>query len=146
MVRFMPGSAVLSRQKRLAFRILVGKPQGKKRLGRPRPRWDSDSRVDVESSRMGSRGLDSHSSGLGQMTDCYVQWRAGFIKCEVFLDVLRDTNFSKRNVPYWGSYFIFNKYFLIYQLYYEFSWKEMETNYESCVFVIIKVVMLTLGD
>ena len=49
----------------------VKKPQGKKRLGRTRCRWDSDSRVDVKSSRMGSRGLDSHSSGLGQVTDCY---------------------------------------------------------------------------
>jgi hypothetical protein len=29
MVRFMPGSAVLSRLKKFLFRILVGKPQGK---------------------------------------------------------------------------------------------------------------------
>jgi hypothetical protein len=71
MVRVMPGSAVFQRQKRHAFRILVGKPQGKKRLGRPRRRWDSDSRVDVKSSRMGSRRLDSRSSGLGQVTGCY---------------------------------------------------------------------------
>jgi hypothetical protein len=71
MVRLIPRSTVLSRQKRHAFRILGGKPQGKKRLGRPRCRWDSDSRVDVKSSRMGSRGLDSHSSRLGEKTGCY---------------------------------------------------------------------------
>jgi len=67
----MPGSAVLSRQKRHAFRILGGKHQGNKRLGRPGCRWDSDSRVDVKCSRMGSRGLDSYSSGLGEATGCY---------------------------------------------------------------------------
>jgi len=53
MFRFMAGSLVLSKQKRHAFRIFVGKPQGKKRLGRPRRRWDSDSRLDVKISRMG---------------------------------------------------------------------------------------------
>jgi hypothetical protein len=43
----------------------------KKRLGRSRSRWDSDSTVDVKSSRMRSRGLDSHGSGLRQLKGCY---------------------------------------------------------------------------
>jgi hypothetical protein len=31
-----------------AYRILVGKPEGKRPLGRPRIRWEDDIRVDFE--------------------------------------------------------------------------------------------------
>jgi hypothetical protein len=41
----------------LAYRISVGKPEGKKPLGRPRRRWE-DVKMDLERDRMGWYGLD----------------------------------------------------------------------------------------
>ena len=33
---------------RSAFKILIGKPTGKRRLGRPRRRWEDNIRMDLE--------------------------------------------------------------------------------------------------
>jgi hypothetical protein len=49
------------REKRNAYRILVGKPEGKRPLGRPRRRWVDSIKL---RERMGWYGLDR--SGLGQ--------------------------------------------------------------------------------
>jgi hypothetical protein len=35
------------REVRNAYNILVGKPEGKEPLGRPRSRWENNSRLDV---------------------------------------------------------------------------------------------------
>jgi hypothetical protein len=35
------------REKRNAYRILVGKPEGKRPLGRPRRRWVDNNRMDL---------------------------------------------------------------------------------------------------
>jgi hypothetical protein len=43
-------------ERRNAYRLLVGKPEGKRPLGRPRLRW-------VDNTRMGCRGLDLSGSG-----------------------------------------------------------------------------------
>ena len=34
-------------QSRNAYRALVGKPEGKRPLGRPRPRWDDNIKMDL---------------------------------------------------------------------------------------------------
>jgi hypothetical protein len=34
-------------EKRNAYRILVGKPEGKRSLGRPRHRWDNNIKMDL---------------------------------------------------------------------------------------------------
>jgi hypothetical protein len=34
-------------EKRNAYRILVGKPEGKRPLGRPRPKWEDNIRMDL---------------------------------------------------------------------------------------------------
>jgi hypothetical protein len=44
-----------------ANRILVGKPKGKRPLGRPRGRWVDNIRI--ERDRMGWHGLDGYGSG-----------------------------------------------------------------------------------
>jgi hypothetical protein len=49
-------------EKRNAYRILVGKPEGKRPLGRPRLRWEDNIRMDLRD-RMGWYELDW--SGLG---------------------------------------------------------------------------------
>jgi hypothetical protein len=50
--------------KRNACRILVGKPEGKRSLGRPRRRWEDSIKNDL---RMGWCGLDS--SGFRKRTN-----------------------------------------------------------------------------
>jgi hypothetical protein len=37
------------------YRVLVGKPEGKRPLGRPRHRWEDNSKIDLQ--KMGCRGL-----------------------------------------------------------------------------------------
>jgi hypothetical protein len=41
------------RAKRNAYRILVGKPEGKRPLGRPRRKWKDNIKMDVKRHRMG---------------------------------------------------------------------------------------------
>ena len=39
-----------------AYRVLVGKPEGKRRLGRPRRRWEDNIKIDLQ--EVGCGGLD----------------------------------------------------------------------------------------
>jgi hypothetical protein len=48
--------------KRNAYRILVGKPEGKRPLGRPRRRWVDNIKIDLRE-RMDWCGLDLSGSG-----------------------------------------------------------------------------------
>jgi hypothetical protein len=50
-------------EKRNAYRILVGKPEGKRPLGRPRRRWLDNTKIDLKRGRFGWYGLDRF--GLG---------------------------------------------------------------------------------
>jgi hypothetical protein len=38
------------------YKVLVGKPEGKRPLGRPRPRWEEGIRMDLR--EIGLRGVD----------------------------------------------------------------------------------------
>jgi hypothetical protein len=44
---------------RNAYRILVGKLEGKLPLGRPRHRWEDNIRMDLKGNRMRRCGLDA---------------------------------------------------------------------------------------
>jgi hypothetical protein len=44
-------------------RVLVGKPEGKRPLGRPRRRWEDTIKMDVQEVWRGSWGLDGVGSG-----------------------------------------------------------------------------------
>jgi hypothetical protein len=57
------------REKRNAYRILVGKPEGKRPLGRPRRRWVNNIKMDLR--EIGWGGVDWND--LAQDRD---QWRA----------------------------------------------------------------------
>jgi len=49
-------------EKRGVYRILVGKPEGKRPIGRPRCRWEDNIKIDLQ--RVGwSHGLDLSGSG-----------------------------------------------------------------------------------
>jgi hypothetical protein len=43
-------------ERRDAYRVLVGKPEGKRPLGRTRRRWENNIKIDVE--EMGWLGMD----------------------------------------------------------------------------------------
>jgi hypothetical protein len=53
-------------------RALVGKPEGRRPLGRPRRRWEDNIKMDLREAGWG-RGMDRSGSGYEQV--------AGFCKC-----------------------------------------------------------------
>jgi hypothetical protein len=52
------GHVALVGEKRNVYRILVGKPEGKKPLGRPGHRWKDTVKLDLTRDRIGWYGLD----------------------------------------------------------------------------------------
>jgi hypothetical protein len=44
----MGGACNTNGEKRIAYRLLVGKPEGKRPLGRPRRRWVNNIRIVLE--------------------------------------------------------------------------------------------------
>jgi hypothetical protein len=46
------------------YRVLVGRPEGKKPLGRPRHRWEDNIKMDLREMRID--GCDLDSAGAGQ--------------------------------------------------------------------------------
>ena len=50
-----------------AYRVLVGRPDGKRPLGRPMCRWQDDITMDLQRSGMVRNGLDLYGSGWGQL-------------------------------------------------------------------------------
>jgi hypothetical protein len=43
-------------EKRVVYRVLVGKPEGKRRIGRPRHRWEDNIKMDLQ--EVGCGGMD----------------------------------------------------------------------------------------
>jgi len=74
-------------EEREVYRVLLGKPEGRKPLGRPRRRWVDNIRMDLQ--EVGCGYMDS--IGLAQDRD---RWRtsecgnkpSGSVKCREFLD------------------------------------------------------------
>ena len=44
----MGGACRANRERRGVYRVLVGKPEGKRPLGRPRPRWEDNIKMDLQ--------------------------------------------------------------------------------------------------
>jgi len=42
------GNVACMGEKRVSYRVLVGKPEGKRRLGRPRLRWEDNIKMDFQ--------------------------------------------------------------------------------------------------
>ena len=49
----MGGACRANRERRGVYRVLVGKPEGKRPLGRPRPRWEDNIKTDLQEVRRG---------------------------------------------------------------------------------------------
>jgi hypothetical protein len=56
-------------EERKVYKVLVGKPEGKRPLGRPRRRWEDGIRMDLTRLAWGC-GLDSTGSGQGPVAGC----------------------------------------------------------------------------
>jgi hypothetical protein len=48
---------ILCEERRDAYRVVLGKPEGKRQLGRPRHRWEDNSKVDLQEVGWG-HGMD----------------------------------------------------------------------------------------
>jgi hypothetical protein len=51
------GPVALKGMKKIAYRILVGKPEGKRPLGRPRRRWVDNIKMDLREIEWDGRGM-----------------------------------------------------------------------------------------
>jgi hypothetical protein len=61
------------RKEKKLYKVLVGKPEGKRPLERPRRRWENGIRMDLNEIGLEGCGLDSTDSGQGPV--------AGFCEC-----------------------------------------------------------------
>jgi len=52
----MGGACSTYGERRGVYRVLVGKPEGKRPLGKPRRRWEDNIKMDLQ--EVGCRGLD----------------------------------------------------------------------------------------
>jgi len=50
-------------ERRDVYRVLVGKPEGKRPLGRPTRRWEDNIKIDLREVGCGGYGLDGAGSG-----------------------------------------------------------------------------------
>jgi len=57
------GHVVLVGERRGEYMVLVGKPEGKRPLGRPRRRWENNIIMDLQEVEFGGHGLDRAGSG-----------------------------------------------------------------------------------
>jgi hypothetical protein len=75
------------RERRGAYRVLVGKPEERRPLGRPGPRWKDNIKMDLRGMGRG-QGLDRSCSGWEQAAgscECGDE-PSGSIKCGEFLE------------------------------------------------------------
>ena len=78
-------------KRRYMYRVLVGKPEGKRPLERPRRRWEDNIKMDLQGIGLWGYGLDRAGSGQGQVAgNC--EWGnepSGSVNCREFLDWLQ---------------------------------------------------------
>jgi hypothetical protein len=68
-MRWVGHVARMGKERKL-YKVLVGKPEGKRPLGSPRRRWEDGVRMDLREFGLGECGLDSTSSGQGPVAGC----------------------------------------------------------------------------
>ena len=81
----------------------MGKPEGKRPLGRPRRRWEDNIKMDLQEVGCGGCGFDRTGLGYGQVAgtcECGNE-PSGSIKCVEFLDWLRTGWILKKDCAAW---------------------------------------------
>ena len=75
-------------ERRGLYRVLVGKPEGKRPLGRPRHRWEDNIQIDLQEVRCGGMDwIELAQVGGGGAGPCECSNEpSGSIKCGKFLD------------------------------------------------------------
>ena len=75
-------------ERRGIYRVLVGKPEGKRPLGRSRRRWEDNIKMDLQEVGCGGYGLDRAGSGWRQVAETCERGNehSGSVKCGEFLD------------------------------------------------------------
>jgi hypothetical protein len=83
------GHEILMGKERKVYRVFVGKPEGKRPLGRPRHKWEDGIRMDLRDTGRGKCGLDPVGSGIWPVADsgsgptqCLVTYVASVLKKE----------------------------------------------------------------
>jgi hypothetical protein len=74
-------------ERRGVYNVLVGKPEGKRLLGRPRRRWENNIKMDLQEVGCRGYGLDRAGSGKGLLEgtcECGIESSVS-IKCGEFL-------------------------------------------------------------
>jgi hypothetical protein len=64
------GACISMGDERKVYKVLVGKSEGKRPLGRPRRRWEDGIRMDLREIGLGVCGLDSTVSRQGPVAGC----------------------------------------------------------------------------
>jgi hypothetical protein len=64
------GHVVRMGEERKVYKVLVGKSDGKRPLGRPSRRWEVGIRIDLREAGLGGGGLDSAVSGQRPVAGC----------------------------------------------------------------------------
>ena len=74
-------------ERRGVYKVLVGKPQGRRPHGSPRRKWEDNIKMDLREVGWG-HVLDRSGSGQGQVADCceYGNEPSGSIRCGEFSD------------------------------------------------------------
>ena len=93
-------------EKRDVYRVLVGKHERKKPLGRPRRRWEDNIKVDLQAVECGKgHVLDRIASRWRQMAGTceYRNKPSDSIKCGKFLDYLRTSYLVKKDSAAWSK-------------------------------------------
>jgi hypothetical protein len=77
------GRACRTNWEKNAYRILVGKPERKRPLGRSTRRWVGNIKTDLKRDRMGWCGLARSGAGLGSVEGSFEHGNepSGFINC-----------------------------------------------------------------
>jgi hypothetical protein len=100
-------------EKRNVYRILVGKPERKRPLGRPKCNWVNNIKIDLKE-------RENWVVWTGTVEDpCeYGSELLGSIKCWEVLEGLSDWQLIKKGSDSWGSWLVlhvsFNSFLLIY--------------------------------
>jgi hypothetical protein len=88
-------------EERKLYKVLVGKPEGKRPLGRPRHRWEDGIRMELMLGRLAWRGgvLDSTGSGQGPVAGYYECGDDPLGCCAMEVVIRGDLRFSWRLDP-----------------------------------------------
>jgi hypothetical protein len=90
--------------RRDAYRVLVGRPEGKGSLGRPKLRWDDSIKMDLQQVGLERQGPDCSGSGWGQVLgacECGNEPSA-YIKCGEFLYLLKTFWLLRKESAAWS--------------------------------------------